>query len=222
VQAEIEEQEARCWADFRLDESDAYFYWLDVHAGVEGNQDYSDRHTAFGLAAAYAREPSARTAAFNVLDWPFRALRRAFSDETRYLAPFPSIALSIDRIDASGDDGRRLLTNDVNYTRVGAEVAFQTIIASFDGRPLRFNISYRYFHELSAPQSVEAVGLDSFDYLRATIRVPAHLLPIFASDNYELFVGYTSGQLPFDQRSDSAFEIGIATNIALLGELLRL
>ena len=220
-QQKIEEQEAECWVDFRLDESDAYYYWLDFHGGIEGNQDYDDSHTVFGLSAAYAREPSAATARFNVLDWPFRALRNAFGDGGHYVAPFPSLAVSLERVDASSDDVRRALTSDANYTRGAAEIAFQSIVANFGGRPLRFNVSYRYFHEFSAPDAIKAADLDRFDFLRATLRFPAHLLPFFASDQYELFVGYTHGQLPFDQRSDSAFELGIATNIALLGELLQ-
>jgi hypothetical protein len=85
---------------------------------------------------------------------------------------------------------------------------------------VRFNLSYRYFHEFSAPDAIEGAGLDSFDFFSASLRFPARLLPLFASDDYELFVSFTSGQLPFNPSSDKAIEVGFATNIQALADFL--
>ena len=198
----------------------AYYYALDFHGGIEGNQDYSQRNGVFGLAAVYASEPTADTAKYNIFDLPFRALRSAFGNGREFVAPLPSIRMTLDRLQPDGDDPRTLLAGDDNFNRASAEAAFQTQVASVNGHAVRFNISYRYFYELSPPTAVEAAGLDRFGYTRASLRFPAQLLPLFASDSYEIFIGYTKGQLPFDLQSDEALELGITSNLAWLGQLL--
>jgi hypothetical protein len=202
-------------------ESSAYYYTLDFHGGLEGNQDYSDSHSLFGLTGVYFFEPSRAMASYNILDLPFRFLRDAFSTgESHYVAPYPSLLLSVDRLDASSDETRSALTTKDTYTRASAEVAFNTIVASVAGQAIRFNVSYRYFYEISAPEAIKAADLDAFDYLKASFRFPAQLLPMVETDDYELYVGYTMGKLPFDQDSDKAIELGITTNMKWLGELL--
>jgi hypothetical protein len=201
-------------------DSGAYYYALDFHGGLEGNQDYSERHGLFGLSAVYASEPSAQNAKFNIFDWPFAGLRSAFGNGTKYTAPFPSLRVTLDRLHADGDQQRIALAGPGDFTRASAELAFQTQLASINGQSIRFNASYRYFHELSAPQAIRAADLDRFDFLRASLRFPANLLPLFKTNDYEFFVGYTKGQLPFDLRGNQAVEVGITTNLSLLGELL--
>lgn len=203
-------------------ESSASYYWLDFHGGVEGNQDYSDSRTLFGLSGAYAFQPNRDLERFNVLDFPFRLLRDAFSDnkQSGYTAPFPSVLLSVERLDASDDDARTALTTKDTFTRANAEIAFNTIVASINRQAVRFSVSYRYFHELSAPQAIKTAGLEHFDYLNAQLRFPAQMLPLVQSDDFELYVAYTTGQLPFDQTSDQAFEVGFSTNFRWVADLL--
>lgn len=216
----------RCVVDSGVDalvrnESSASYYWLDFHGGVEGNQDYSDSRTLFGLSGAYAFQPNRDLQRFNVFDVPFRLLRDAFSDRpSGYTAPFPSVLLSVERLDASGDEGRKALTTKETFTRANAEIAFNTIVASIDRQVVRFTVSYRYFHEFSAPQTIKEADLDHFDYLNAQLRFPAQLLPLVESDDFELYVAYTTGQLPFDQRSDKAFEVGFSTNFRWIADVL--
>jgi len=223
--AEKQAHDDACWvehgiADIVRGDQRGYYYWLDFHGALEGNQDYSSRHVVAGVSAALAYQLDGKNARYNVLDWPFAGLRRAFGDSRAFVAPLPSLALAVEQIDATNDIARMALTNDAKYTRGSAEVAFQSRVATIGGRPIRFNASYRYFHEFSPPDAVRAAGFDSFGYTKATLRFPALLLSSFASDQYEFFVSYTNGQLPFDQRSDAALEVGIATNIQWLGRLL--
>jgi hypothetical protein len=199
----------------------AYYYWMDFHGGLEANQNYSQRHTLFGLTGAYASEPSSAAQRFNVFDWPFALLRRAFSDDHRYVAPFPSLLGTVERLDAKDDEVRAALTDELTYTRAIGEVTFNTRVADTAVGPVRFNMSYRYYHELSAPGAIERANLDRFNYVSAMLLFPARLLPFARSDQYELFVRYTSGQLPFDSQADHAYEIGISTNIEWLGQLLQ-
>jgi hypothetical protein len=204
---------------------DSSYYWIDFHGGVEANQDYSDSRTLFGLAGAYVRQPSVARASTNVFDAPFRFMRDQFSAlpsgvRHTYVPPYPSLLLGIERLDAKDDDTRTALTTRTIYTRAKAEVAFNTVVANINERLIRFNVSYRYFHEFSAPDPIEAAGLDSVDFVSASLRFPAQLLPLIPSDDYELFVKYTTGQLPFNQSSDQAIEVGFATNIQALADFL--
>lgn len=224
LQRKQDEMEMKCWtengiADVVRSSYGGYSYWLDFHGGVEGNQDYSDSQTLYGLSVGLASEPTRGRAMFNLPDLPFRLLR-GLGDDSSYVAPFPSVMLSLERLDADSDSQRVSLTNDSTYTRGSAEVAFQTIVANFGGRPLRFNVSYRYFSELSPPDAIKAADLDEFQFWRASLRFPAHLVPFVPSDDYELFVAYTSGRLPFDQTSDQAVQLGFTTNFKMLGDLL--
>ena len=204
------------------DEPGASYYWLDFHGGVEANQDYSQTHTLFGLAGAYSYQPAADHARYNVFDAPFRLLRQSFSGQTDtdYTAPYPSLLLGIERLDADEKDPRSALTTDRNFTRAKAEIAFNTQVANLGGQIVRLNASYRYFKELSAPSAVKAADLDEFNFFTVSLRFPAQLLPLIESNDYELFVSYTSGKLPFGVESDQAFEIGISTNVQALADFL--
>jgi len=224
---EVDRQREQCEIDSRIDalvrnEDSASYYGLDFHGGVEGNQDYSDSRTLFGLTGVYAFQPKRALESYNVLDFPFRLVRNAFSSArvSGYTAPFPSLLLSIERLDASDDDVRNALTTKDTFTRGKAEIAFNTIVASIDQQVLRFTVSYRYFHEFSAPQPIKDADLDHFDYLNATLRFPAKVLPFVQSDDFELYVAYTTGQLPFDQSSDQAIEVGFSTNFQWVADML--
>lgn len=200
----------------------SYFYWLDFHGGVEANQDYSQTHTLFGLTAALAFQPDSNHAKYNIFDLPFSWLRNAFADSRNngFVAPYPSLMLGIDRLDADAKDPRSSLTTDPTYNRVKAEVAFATQLANIGGQIVRLTTSYRYYKELSAPSAVTAADLDEFSFFTASLRFPARMLPLIESDAYELFVSYTDGKLPFGVANDQTFEVGISTNIDALAELL--
>jgi hypothetical protein len=201
------------------DDDPAYYYWVDFHGGVEANQDYSQTHTLFGLTAALAYQPDSAGANYNLFDLPFSWLRQAFGS-ARYVAPYPSLLLGIDRIDADENDPRSALTADTTFSRLKAEVAFATQVANFSGQILRLTTSYRYYKEMSAPSAVKAAGLDEFNFFTASLRFPAKMLPLIESDAYELFVSYTDGKLPFGVANDQTFEVGISTNIDALAEFL--
>jgi hypothetical protein len=200
----------------------ASYYVVDFNGGVEANQNYSMTHTLFGLTGAYASRPSEGSAKFNLFDAPFRLLRKGFSglDDKDYVAPWPSLLLGLDRVEADEDDPRSALTEDETYTRARGEVAFNTQVANFSGKIVRFNVSWRYYKELSAPSSVKVAELDEFEFVTASLRFPAAMLPMVETDDYEFYVGYTSGRLPFGIESEETYEIGISTNIQTLADFL--
>lgn len=169
----------------------AYAWELAVNAGVEGNQDYSDSHDVYGLSALV----SAR-------QWP-------------------SLRLDLEQVDASNNDQRRQITADDNYDRITVEAGYQYTIRAVQNLPITFSAGYRRFYEIDAPQEIREARLDQFDYWSASLRVPARMFRFIKSDDYSLYVRYTDGQLPFDRASDSAFEVGFSSNIALLAKLFE-
>lgn len=220
----VQQDEDTCWSTHGIDqivqgEDTAYYYWVDFHAGVEGNQNYSDTHSLFGLNAAIAVQPSRTQAKYNPLDWPFRLLRSTFDTESRYVAPYPSLRLSVEKLNAN-DAVREQLTSDNEITRATAEVAWQSRVANVDRRPVRFTFSYRYFYELDAPAAIKDLGRDGYSYMTASLRFPTALLPTLQATQYEFFVAYNKGRLPFDLSQGESVAIGISTNLKVLGTLL--
>lgn len=71
--------------------------------------------------------------------------------------------------------------------------------------PLQWNavrsveINYRYFLENNAPTAIKSADLDK--HMLATLRI--------ALKN-DLFVAYSTGKLPFDQKNDQILQVGFS------------
>ncbi len=169
----------------------AYAYELGFHAGIEGNQNYSESQDVYG-----------GTAIFSATRWP-------------------SLRVNLERVDASSNEQRTMLTNDDTYDRFTLELGYQYSITAVKNLPITFALGYRRFHEISAPPEIKGADMDGFDHWSVSLRVPAHMFSFIENKDYSLFVRYTDGQLPFDLDSDSAFELGFSSNIALLGKLFQ-
>ena len=224
-QSEFRAQEDACWTKYGIDNvvrdrDTAYLWNFDFHAGIEANQDYTETHGLFGISLLGAISPQLQASSYNLPDLPFRWLRNAFTENSGYVAPFPSVRLTLERVDAADDQMRRELTDEVEYTRASAELSFQTQLPSIHGTPMRFGAAYRYFHEIDAPSSISDAGLERYDYFSASIHLPARFVPILENTEYELFLRFTSGQLPFDQQSGQTVQLGFTTNFEPLAKLL--
>lgn len=224
-QAAFKREEDACWVEHGIDQvvrnrDSAYLLNLDFYGGFEADHDYTETHGLFGLSAVGAFMPNKAGSIYNVFDLPFRWMRKSFSNDSTFIAPFPSARLTVERIDAGSDEIRGELTDKEKFTRASAELSFQTQLASIDGAPIKFSTSYRYFYEFDAPDAIADAALDGYDYFRASIHIPARVVPYFGSDEYHFFVRYTSGQLPFDLQSEKAVEVGFTTNFEPLAKLL--
>ena len=61
-----------------------------------------------------------------------------------------------------------------------------------------FTASYHFYQEIDADAGIRSAGLDEFDFLGLTI-----------GPDTGPFVRYARGQLPFDQRDQDVFELGL-------------
>lgn len=185
-----------CWKDHRIDKLDidkstSYMMSFDVHLSVEGNQNYSNANTAYGVQGLISA------------------------------SGYPSVRLDIERVDASDNEFRREFTRDDEFDRVSAEIGYGYVFRASDDRPISLYLSYRHFHEISAPDEIKDDDLDSFGYAAISLRFPAALFGLVEKEDFNLFIRYTEGQLPFDREDDEAIEFGFTTNIAVLGDLLK-
>lgn len=170
-----------------------YAYKIGIHAGVEGNQDYSATQKVYGGKAIVS-----------ATGWP-------------------SLRVELDRVDASSNDERTMLTDEDEYDRVTTELGYQYYITAVKNLPITLSLGYRSFYEIGAPRPIKDAGLDELDHWSVSLRVPARVFDFFQNENndYSFFVRYTNGQLPFDLESDTAFELGFTSNIALLSNIFQ-
>ena len=224
-QAAYYAEEDACWTKYGIDEivrnrDTAYLWNFDFHTGMEANQDYTETHGLFGISLLGAISPEPSASYYNLPDLPFRWLRNAFTENSGYVAPFPSVRLTLERVDATDDQMRRELTDEAKYTRASAELSFQTQLPSIHGTPIRFGAAYRYFYEIDAPIPISDAGLERYDYFSASIHLPGRFISVLENTEYELFLRFSSGQLPFDRQSGQAVQLGFTTNFAPLAKLL--
>lgn len=122
------------------DFQDGYEIGVSVFAGLEGDQDYSDRNKVYGLKAI-----------------------GHYSFDENNAGTFIDLSLAYAQVDASEDDERKLITDDDEFDRLEGEIQAsykikklgtqQTSITS-----LQFN--YRYYKELDAPVAIESTNVD--------------------------------------------------------------
>ncbi|MGD8926260.1 MAG: hypothetical protein PVG20_05390, partial [Thioalkalispiraceae bacterium] len=62
-----------------------------------------------------------------------------------------------------------------------------------------FEINYRYFQEINAEQAIKDADLDNF-----------RLVTYRLGFKNNLYVAYSSGELPFNQRDNQIYEVGFS------------
>lgn len=212
--------------DFKRDHgSHAYSYRLGLDYQVEANDNYGQHHEVYGVKAVLAFAPASGSLAqrLNLFDYPFRYLTRPFSTGgADYDASYPSVCLALEHVDPTKNTARNQLPGGAEaYERLHLEVAFSTRVLTFNGTPVTFEGSYRIYRELSAPEAVRTAGLDEFNYGTAMLYMPARLFGL-PGGRQDFYLGYSSGELPFDQQSSEALEIGWRSDLSVLPELLGL
>lgn len=187
--------EDQCWITHRIDEivadpGSTYVLSIGGTAGLEGDQNYDSQQSTYGIRGIYSR------------------------------GNFPSLRLDYEKVDAAKNEERMALTDKETYDRFSAELGYRYQLIKNQGAGTWLYLSYQYFEEMSAPASIKQAGLDKFDFMSASIRFPATVLGFVDTDQINLFIRYTKGQLPFDRQSDSAVQLGFSTNIETLAGLL--
>jgi hypothetical protein len=178
------------------------FYDIQGHATLESDQQFNKKQMAYGGKFSVAfrdwRETSP-VAWFNILDYPFAAVRWLLNKEDFQPSgrTFPSAVLGIDLVKPSaGVD-----PNKDSFPRFRAELAFKTRVFQWQNQRLYFSAAYRHFQELGASAAVKAGGLDHSDYFVAKLDLP-----------YRFNVSYSIGKLPLDRKNDQVYALGWVLN----------
>ena len=86
------------------------------------------------------------------------------------------------------------------FSRARAELAFRTPLIETSTGSYKVTADARYYRELSPSAAVKDLGVDERFYVSAAIIAPNGV-----------FVSYRSGELPFDLRSETVYELGFHT-----------
>ncbi len=171
-----------------------WYFDFSFAAGFESNQNFSSTQLVFGLNLGAKITPWSSPNA-NVFDWPFAALRwLAGADDWKPRASsFPTFIVGLDRIDPSDNTARQAAGDTDIFNRVRAEVSFRTPITA----GAFFNADLRYYKQIDPPQVIISASLDEQIYFTASLTAANGL-----------FVSYSTGRLPFDQKDDQIYELG--------------
>ncbi len=171
-------------------------YWyadVDLHAKIEGDQQFDKRHYVYGIETS---------------------LSRGF--ESQGVIANPILTVGIEQVDPKGDKVRdEFLVSDAIYDRAYAKVSFTGTFGRVAGQLITYSASYRYFKELNPELPIARSGLDSFGYAAIAVRVPAVLVPGLDNSRNSLVLTYAKGKLPFNRTSEATVELGFRHNVNL-------
>ena len=192
------------------------FYWEAAgDVSLESDQKFDSKQLVYGVHALFEVKgwsDDSAFAKFNILDYPFAALRALTGYEScggggsACFVPrgtsVPTVLLGLARVSPEDDDPRAVAGDTSDYDRMRFEASFRTPIARLGEDRLYISANYRYYKELDASAGVRSLGLDSFDYLTVVL-----------GGSEGIYVSYTEGQLPLDVASDRVFELGYQFNL---------
>jgi hypothetical protein len=110
---------------------------------------------------------------------------------------FAFLQVKVGTVDPTNDEARQaILGNDLDsYDRVDIEIVYQFQIKK--GFLDTFEINYRYFKEINAMPEIKSESLDDF-----------RLITYHLGLTNQMYLAYSSGELPFNQKDNQIFEIG--------------
>jgi len=190
--------------------SDQFYWEIAGDAAFESDQEFEAKQWTYGVHTVFEVKgwnDASALAKFNVLDYPFAALRALTGYETcadggsscfkpRGTA-WPSVLVGLDRISGAENAPRELAGETGDYDRLRLEASFRTPIARYGDDRLFISVNYRYYEELDAPASVQTADLDSFEFFTVVL-----------GGEDGIYVSYTDGRLPLDLVDDQVFELG--------------
>lgn len=108
-----------------------------------------------------------------------------------------AIHLNVGQVDPSEDAAREAVLGDNldTYDRADFEILYIYNIGTENLDT--FEVNYRYFYEIDADQEIEDADLDRF-----------RLITYRLSFKNNLYVAYSSGELPFNQKDNQIYEVG--------------
>ena len=110
---------------------------------------------------------------------------------------FAFIQINVGTVDPTNDSNREtILGKDLDsYDRLDVELVYRFTINK--GMLDTFEVNYRYFKELNANNVIKQASLDNF-----------RLITYHLGLTNQMYIAYSSGELPFNQKDNQIFEIG--------------
>ncbi len=175
---------------------------------LESDQSFAKKQLAYGFQLGVlprAWNPDSPWAKWNILDFPFAAIRyitQTDEDWTPSGQALPSLIAGVDLVNPINDPARFAVDPSKDaYPRFRAEVAFKTLVGRWDKNDLWLSLSYRRFQEIGPSAVIRNARLDQTDYFAATLELP-----------HGFNVTYSVGRLPFDQNSERVLSLGWKLN----------
>ena len=172
--------------------------------GLEANQTFSEKRYYYGgrfTLDVKAWNPDSAWAKFNLLDYPFAFTRRYIFNIDREWMPrgsaLPTLLAGIDMVDPSSGDPRAAVGDGSSFGRWRLEAGYRTLVGHVDGYAAFFEATIRHYQEINPSGAVKSASLD-----RSTVFSAALLFP------KGVFVSYSAGKLPFDQKDSSVYSAG--------------
>ena len=189
--------------------SDQFFISLNASPSYESNQDFSKQQFAPGAFAIFGANGYNNISTlgwYNLPDYPFALIRLLTGTDPKFHpsgASLPTALVGLDYVVPAKDSLRKAVTGELNpFSRLRFEAEFKTEAARVDGQAVYFTADYRWYNELNASTAIKAAGMAKFNYFVAALE---------ASNGF--FVSYSTGQLPFDQKSSQVYALGFKYNL---------
>jgi hypothetical protein len=109
----------------------------------------------------------------------------------------PALRLSLDQVEPNDKTLRAMAGDNSQFSRWTGELSVNFPIGGFLGQAYNFEFNYRTYQEISPSEIIELSGLSNYHLRTFSISTP---------DN--IYISYSSGRLPFDQRSQELVELG--------------
>ncbi len=185
-----------------------FYIDFSLIGGLESNQSFTEKQYycggQLGLEAK-AWNPSSTLARYNIFDWPFAAIRWLSQSDEKFRprgSTIPTVLIGADLVEPQSGVVKQVHSDDQTFTRFRLEAAFRTPIARIPNSDFAyFEANYRYYQEFTASSEVKQANFDNFQYLGSELILPNGL-----------FVGYSTGRLPLDAKSDQVYELGFKFN----------
>lgn len=184
--------------------STQYFWRLTGNYSLESNQDFTKRQHAYGFHASgviRAWNENSAWAKFNILDWPFAAVRTVLHSASATGASgraLPLLLVGLDQVDPKENADRLKVDPDTSsYARWRGEASMKSLVAKIGEQDVWVTANYRFYTESSPSAAIRAANLHRFEYFAIGL----------ALENGISF-SYSTGKLPLDREGDKVFDVG--------------
>jgi hypothetical protein len=186
--------------------SNQFYYNISPKLGFESNQDFSKTQITPGMnlglgLKAWDLSRTNILHIFNIVDYPFALVRLITGTDkcfTPYGSTIPTVQVGINYVVPTNDTTRKRIVGNLNpYPRFNIETSFRSLVSRINKEFIYFNADLRFYNEINAPHSIKAANLNKFMYFVMNLE-----------STTGFYISYSTGKLPFDQKSSQVYSIG--------------